>query len=76
MLAIVDTTLMVFAAGLAADDVGDELLRCSTNEVRAQRLDSWDVDLIVNGDLLNLTCVSCDSSSMELIALLASGPAI
>jgi hypothetical protein len=76
VLAATDATLVVFEAGLAADDVGAEVLRCSMKEVAAHRLGSWDVDLVVNGTSLNLTCVICDRSSMQLMDMLAPGQAM
>ena len=71
-LAASQDTLFVFAAGLGADDVGDQLARWPLAEVHATRAgDSWAVDITAEGRVFNLTGASMDTATLELIGLLA-----
>ena len=73
VLAASHDTLFVFAAAIAEADVGDQLARCSLDEVSATRgADEWEIDITIKGQTHNFTCASMDTASLELIDLLVA----
>jgi len=73
VLAASEDTVFVFAAAIAAADIGDELARWPLDEVRAMRgQDAWAIDVTIDGRTLNFTGASMDTATLELIDLLTA----
>ena len=66
-------TLFVFAAGLAADEVGKQLAQWPLADVHATRPDEpWAVDITSEGRVMQFTAASMDTATLELIDLLVA----
>ena len=67
VLATTVDTLFVVGADVATDAIGDDILVAPLDMLSASRRGTWDVDVCSGAATLRLTCVSCDSSSLDLI---------
>ena len=73
VLAASEDTVFVFAAAIAAADIGDELARWPLDQVRATRgQDAWAIDITIDGRTLNFTGARMDTATLELIDLLTA----
>ena len=73
VLAASQDTLFVFAAAIAADEIGDQLASWRLDEVVARRGGhAWDIDMNAQGQTFNLTAV--DKATLDLIERLVASP--